>query len=472
MSPQAAKPTSTIRGILGLSVGTMLGRVLSTAGQFLLAFWLSPTEFGYWAAAISAISLLSGLANFGEVNAYLSGQGTTFRRVQKSTRFLNLGLAVVGVGVAGIYYFNGRHEVAALGLLAAITIPFAGRADLAYAVGVKYKAYKRAASSQVIGAIVKIAVGVAIAVLSGSAWAIAVSTLVFYLVAEICLWAYTRRVTAHESDPAQNPSLRSRLSWAANTISMTLPLYVGFLAAQFVASPEFLGLFYLAFQATVGITGLIAVPLSRVSLSTLGALIGRDRILTALRLSSVFGAGMLVVAAVLAGTLPLVEDLIPREWQNALPAVIIMFASMPARMMGPVADAFQQASGRWWQSTAFNLADAVGTAAVALLAVTGDLILVVTALSVWKISLALVRAVTIFRSAGWSRNVGNALPAALGGLCICAVPWLPDLRGLLVLAALVVAGAWLLLSKVGARRSRARHRLEKGSDPAQAEVVR
>lgn len=445
---------SVLRGVLGLSSGTIIARALATVGQLVLAFWLSPAEFGYWAAATSAISLLAGLANFGEVNAYLGGHGLTFRKVRKSTRIINWALVVVAAAVASAYFFSDRPEVGVLAVIAAVTIPLAGSSDLMYATGVKVKAYRAVVVTQIIAAVVKIAFGIAVAITTQSAIAIAVSTLVFYMIMDFGLVRLVQRATANEIDPEGRIGFGSRFKWAANSVAMSLPLQIGFLVAQFLATPELLGLYYIAFQVTLGITGLVSAPLSRVSLSTLGQLHGVGRLRLGLSLSNLFGLGMLVVASLLALSLPLAETFVPVEWRPAIPAIILMVASMPMRMMGPVVDAYQQATNRWWQSTTFNIIDMVGTAVAALFAISGDILLLVLAASLWKILLALGRIVFVFRAAGWVDLLRLLSPIALGSAFICAIPFADEGAPVLAGAAVALAVSGILVSRLGRGRRR------------------
>jgi O-antigen/teichoic acid export membrane protein len=436
-----------LRGVAGLTVGTTITRGIAAGSQILLAFWLSPAEFGYWAAATSAIALLSGLANFGEVNAYLSGHGSNFRGVRRSTRLLNLGLTAAAAAVAAGYLFGDKPEVATLAFIAAFSIPFGGDAELMYSTGVKVKKYRAVVLAQVAGAISKLVVGVALAAATGSAIAIAVSTLVFFLVMDIGLLRVVKRETSHEVDEQKAAPLRSRITWAANSLSMTLPLQVGFLVAQFIASPALLGLYFFSFQVTLGISGLVAAPLARVSLSTLGAMAGEARQRMALRLSHYFGLGMLAVVALVSLLLPAFLPVVPADWAAAVPAVAILLASLPIRMIGPVVDAYQQATNKWWQGTAFNILDTLGTAAAALFALTGDILILVLAATVWKILLGVIRCAYVFRDSGSSTLIRLLGPALLGSILVVLIPFNAELGIWLACAAVLVALAWAALLK-------------------------
>ena len=99
----------------------------------MLAIWLTPTQFGYWASALSVISILAGIVNFGEVNAFLARSGMSFARLRSRTRRLNALLALSCVPVVALYVAAGRYEVALLAAIVAASIPVQGEADVLYA---------------------------------------------------------------------------------------------------------------------------------------------------------------------------------------------------------------------------------------------------------------------------------------------------------------------------------------------------
>lgn len=93
-----------LRGILGLSAVTAASRGLSSLSVLLLALWLPPQAFGYWAAASSTMALVFALSNFGQVTSYLSGHGSDFTTTRRSIFRLNSLLALVGLMLAGTYF--------------------------------------------------------------------------------------------------------------------------------------------------------------------------------------------------------------------------------------------------------------------------------------------------------------------------------------------------------------------------------
>jgi O-antigen/teichoic acid export membrane protein len=412
---------SALKGVFGLSIGTIGTRGLAALGQILLAFWLTPTEFGFWASANSILAFVAGLANFGEVNGYLSGHGAHFAIARGVTRRLNALLTLGGLVIAGAYAVSGRWEVAVLGAIVAVTIPFQGESDLLYSASVKHNRFRKAVSAQFGAAVSKVLLGVAVAVVTHSALAIAVSTFAYSLIMDIWLYRVVgKQARAEPESRGVEIPRRERFSWAVNSWMMTLPLQVGFVVGQFVASPHLVGLYYFSFQITLGISGVLSAPLAKVSLSTLGRADERHRTALALDLSSFFGAALLVVCGLGAMVAPAITPFVSHQWLAAIPATVILVASLPIRMMTPVMDAYQQSQNRWWQSTAFNFADTIGTALAALTLLTGSITLLATVLTAWKIALGIARTWIVLRHASVWGRIALTVPLALGTAALCA----------------------------------------------------
>lgn len=414
-----------VRGVLKLSLGSATAQSIAAVSQFALAFWLAPEQFGYWAAANSAVSLVSGFTNLGEVNAYLSGKRNSFTRVRRVTRRANVVLTVAGFGIAGYFAMGDVPELTILALIASLTIPVQGEADVLYAANIKASHLRRVVRSQMSAAIAKLIAGVGIAALTHSAVAIAVSTLLFFGVMAVLLGRHISLPTVHDGGEwlaSDEVTLKERLSWAANTAMMTAPSQVGFLIIHFVASSNLLGIYFLSYQVTTGLSGFIVMPLARSALSVMARTQGLARANLAFRLQGYFGSGvaLVVIGIVLAGQL--VTNMVPARWALAIPVIAILAASMPVRMMTPVVDAYQQADNRWWQATAFQAVDAVGTASVALIAISGDVLLLATGLSVWKIAFGASRMLIVFhRYPSVNRTIGALAPVSFGGLMIGAL---------------------------------------------------
>ncbi|WP_314452504.1 hypothetical protein [uncultured Microbacterium sp.] len=441
-------------GILKLSIGTAVARALAAVGQLLLAVWLTPTDFGYWAAATSVISVLTGLANFGEVNGYLSGQGGTFSQARRAILRVNAVLAGSGAIIAALYWIDGNAVVAALAAVSALSIPLIGDAELMYSTGVKYKVYARVVTAQIIAAGAKIFVGVVIAALFASPLAFAVSTVVFYVLMDALILRRLPALTAAESESARSVSRRTRFMWGVNSLFVTLPIQVGFIVAQFGASAEVLGLYFLAYQVSLGLSGLVSVPLARVALSSLSREAPERRVPLSMELCRLFVFAVSGLAALVSLLTPLMGSVLGEDWAAAAPAVVVLLASLAVRMMSPILDGLQQANNRWWQGTAFNAVDTAGTAAAALVSFTGDLLLLVSAVALWKVLFGLVRAAWLLRSARPLSLLGTLLPALVMSLLIGGASFLPQPGWTIVLVSAAAVSAAGALMMARSRRKR------------------
>lgn len=422
--PKAARTGSSaiVRGVLKLSIGTATTRMVAAVGQVALALWLAPTEFGYWAAATSMISVISGIMNFGEVNGYLSRPGASLYRLRHVTRRMNSLLALTAAPIVLGYLYFGSPITAVLAAMVAASIPLQGEADVLYAAYVKQNRQRKLVVAQAISAVSKTLVGVGLAMLTGSAIAIGVSFMALPMLMIAALWRSAEPWSVEVGDREVVPS-RLRFAWAINSLSQTGPTQVGFLVTQFAASASLLGIYYLAYQVTAGISGLISVPLSRTILSALGDSAPEARPRLALQMANYFVGLTGLAASAIAIALVYVGTHVDGHWAAAFPTTMILLAGLPVRMLTPVMDAFQQASNRWRQSTTFNIVDTVGTAAAALSALSGDVIVLAIATSVWKICFGIVRLALVLRDRPFASRLGMnaklagiAVPLVVGGL--------------------------------------------------------
>lgn len=401
--------TNSLRGVLSLSVGTAVTRGLALCTQLLLVIWLAPAEFGYWAAASSAMAFVTGLVNFGEVNGYLANSRATMGRTRRVIIRLNVVLVIAGLVISGFYLYAGDTEVAILGLLIAVSIPIQGDSDLMYAAGVKSRQYGLLIWAQSMGAALKLVVAVAIAFWSESAMALAISFLAYYIVVDITILSRLKKANCSSSVVAPAPRHRQRFSWAVNSYMMTLPLQSAYLVSQFLASPEIIGILYLSFQITLGISGVISQPLARVALSAFASLQGVRRAETAMTFMHIFSAGMSGIVAIGILVLPLVKPWLGHQWIAAVPATLALLVSLTPRIVAPIIDGFQQSSGRWWQATSFNAVDAIGTGIASCTAVVGDVVLLAISISAWKALFGIGRFLVVMREVERAPRLGFTL---------------------------------------------------------------
>lgn len=444
-------------GVLGfaarLVVGTSLIRGLSAATQFLLVFWIVPAEFGYWAAANASIGVLAGLANLGMVNAYLAGDGVTGARLRRETGLANIGLAALGCLIAALYLGSGHREVALLALIASLTIPLSGAADVHHAFRVQGRDVRRILFSQVTAALAKLSVGVAVAILTESAVALATANAAFWVVSLALM--YRRRPPHHhsaETKADESLSIQTRAKWVANRWSLNLQIHAVILVAQFFASPATLGLFYVGYQLVIAVQSLIAAPLHRVFLSSLADLPAEDRRDLAARSVGPVGASALMGAALLTLALVTLGPALPAVWVEAIPIAIVLAALLPTRLVAPVVDSELLTAGRWAASTTLYLIDAAGCMVLAAILVSQGPTWLAVGIFCWKSSVALVRILTLVvgtRSGGTSTAilaVSTGVLATAGGLGTAA----QAASGLILL---VTGAVWL---RRGLRDRRAR----------------
>jgi O-antigen/teichoic acid export membrane protein len=387
----AAGVGAVLRGVAQLSVGTTLVQLMVVVGQTLLVVWLSPQQFGLWATATASMAVLTGLVNFGEVNGYLAGEGTRLREARRMIWRLNAVLVLGAAAIAAGYAVAGRPELAILVVLTGLNIPLLGESNLLYAAYVRQRRNGHVVRAQVVSALVRTAVAVAIAWLTGSAIAFAVAMLLQSVVMLGLLAPRTRRWLDEARPRTARIGWRQRATWAVQAVCQLLPTQVDFLVVSVVGGTTLLGIYFFAYQATVGLSALVAKPLVKSVLAALAAHDERTRPALAEKLMSITSAGTGAAAAVAVGAITLVAGLLPSEWQAAAPVIGILLASIPARFLTALSDTVQMAGGFWWRSTALNVVDAVGTAAAALTAITGNLMVLAVAIVAWKIIIMAVR---------------------------------------------------------------------------------
>jgi O-antigen/teichoic acid export membrane protein len=430
-----------LRGVAHLSVGTTLVQAMVAVSQILLVVWLSPAEFGVWATATASTAVLTGLVNFGEVNGYLASGEERLREARRTIWRLNGLLGVGAVAVVVGYWMAGQRELAILVALIGLNIPLLGECNLLYAAYVRRRENGSIVRAQVVSGVARTAVGLVVAWLTRSALAFAVATLAYSAVMIVLLAPPTRTWLNRSGDRLTRIGWRARSAWSVQALCQLLPTQVDFLIVALVAGPTLLGLYFFAYQVTVGLSTLVAGPLAKSVLAALAAQDERIRPVLAERLMSVVAAGIGAAAAVAVGTIALAASLLPSDWEAAAPVICILLASVPARFLTALSDAVQMAAGSWWRSAALNAVDAMGTAAVALTAVTGDITALAVSMVAWKTVVMLVRVWRCPLELSPPQRVAVVTPAVLvaGALTVAVLAGRPFLW-LLTAGALAVCG--------------------------------
>lgn len=394
-----------VRGIAQLSVGTFVIQGLGAVGQVVFAIWLHPVDYGLWATATASMVLFTGLVNLGEVNAYLTSQVTDLNASRRAIWRTNCALMLGGGVVVTAYALTGHVEVAVLVALTALNLPLLGESNLLYAAYVKQRRNGSLIRAQATSSVLRMAVGVVVAWMTGSALAFAVSMICYSVAMIVVLRVPSEERASHPYDqPAVRP--RSSFKWSVHSLSQIVPTQVDYLVISLVATRGLLGIYYLSYQITVALAALVGGPLSKTALSALGTMDGRRRRELGARLMAFAAGGIGVLVCVGVVVVQPLAGVLPATWRDAVPTVCILLASLPARFLTFVTDAVLMADDRWWQSARLNGVDALGTALAALIAVQGQILAVAVAVVTWQVCFSAVR---VHSSLGGARSAQRLL---------------------------------------------------------------
>lgn len=401
-----------------LSLGTFAVQAMSAVGQFVLAVWLQPLEYGYWATATSVLAVVSGLVNLGEVGGYLADPRASLRRASRFVLRVNALLAVVGFSLAAAFLWSGATVVGMLVLLASVNLVLLGEGNLLYAAFVKSGRRGVLVLAQLVAAAARLSVGILVAWTTSSAIAFALSMLAYTAVLVIVL----RVVTGPPAEPSPTAQLvlpwRRRAAWAGQSVSQMMAGQTDYLVISALGDPVLLGLYFFSYQVTVALSAVLMVPLSRSALSDLATRGGRERETVACQLLLYTLVAVGAVCAVLAALMPVAAALLPAEWRPAVPLVVLLLGSMPARFVAPITDALQMARGRWWLVTRVNVLDAVGTGVAGLTALTGQILLLGSVIVVWKVVMGVLRIGATLPSIAVGRRLAMAAMTVLYASCL------------------------------------------------------
>ena len=373
-----------------VSLGSLLVQAGGVLGQFLYAIWLTPADFGLWATASASVALLGAFTNGGEANAYLAGKRLGISATFKRSQLINIVLAAVTTLLALIIAVIADPRVALLIVLLAIGIPLQGRGAMLVAVFIKVRNRSALIMFQAISTCFRLVVGVCVASIWQSPLALALAHLTYALVLVVIgqIWIKLHGASLLKASSASAGTWTLRIDRALHQVSQVLPHQIGYLTVSLLASAQLLGLFFFAYQATSAISGVLASPLSKATMSELSR-VGRSQ-----RVAIV--SRFLILTIALVGTLTAlvsvivqpVSSLVGDTWQGVFAPFVILLASLPARFVFPVTEALYMVDGKWRRSMFINLLDAFGVATsafIALKVLNGDVILLAVAITMWKV---------------------------------------------------------------------------------------
>lgn len=411
---RSRKPPGIIAGILGLSSINVVTQALGAGSQLLLAFWLTPSDYGVWATASAWTAILLGLANFGEVNGYLSRGGARLRESLRKSLGPNFVLAAVAMALAMGVWLRGEPLLALVIALCALNIPIQGMSSLLFAAMIKHRFRRRLAVTQLVASACRFTVMLLIAWTTGSPIAFAMGMVTMSILSALgCALALRHRV---EASVGMSAARRPR-AWTAQAVSQMLAGQSDYLALSVVAAPAVLGLYFFSYQATVALTAMMVPILSRTVMAELSRIAEQnDKAHFAAHVMLRFvwiGAGLAVCAAMLV---VIAHDLLPRGWQEAAPLLLALLASVPARLTNPISDAVQMAGDRWYRSALVNVIDGVGTVTVIFLMIPYGILMATAFVALWKVVWSLARVTVAFRALGWRKVLRMCLPILLMGV--------------------------------------------------------
>lgn len=375
---------------------------MSALSQFFLVAWLSPADFGLFAGANSALIVILALTNLGEVNAFLTGRVSHAADLLRTTFVVNWTLASVGVVVALALLLLDLVPFAAMVALVALTIPFSGSALSWNAVAIRAEDLRTAITGQFAGASVRLVTGVAIA--AATEWAYALPLAL--MAGSAANSATTRRMLkirpprpSRDSAAPLPRTLLDRARWAGQSLVQFFGAQVDYLVIALLATPYTLGLYFLAYQATVGISTLVSGPLMKSGLVELGKSHGRD-LSTTRELAAITSISATGICAVAAAAVMALSPYFPGDWSAAGAPLVMLLGSLTGRLLTPVLEAQLLASDQVSRSFWINGADVVGTTVAASVVLTGDILLVALAVSVWKVTVSGLRCLAVFNLGG------------------------------------------------------------------------
>ncbi|WP_143056114.1 lipopolysaccharide biosynthesis protein [Pedococcus cremeus] len=349
------------------------------------------------------------------MNGYLASPSRSFRRARASILRINVVLMAVALCFGAFYIDAGRNEVGYLMMLVGVNIPLAGDAQLLYAAKVKQRRPREVMRAQWLAAAVRVGLAGCVAWQTGSAISLGVSVCAFSLIQIILLKAPA------EPDSARGAlATRERTKWAVQALSVNLPTQTDFLVASWLASPRILGIYFFSYQLTVGLSALIASPLSRVAIAELATMPHGRRGHVARGLVANVCSGVAVLSLAIGLLILPLAVWVPADWRAAVPVVVILLAGLPARFVAPIVDASLVAGQSWRRSIVFNMVDALGTGLAAVTALSGSPIALACATAAWKVLMAFVR-VSGLEGPSFNAKLRTLAPATVAAVALVSI---------------------------------------------------
>lgn len=325
-------------------IGVVFRVVIQLIAQIVLARFLGPAEFGYYALCFMVVGVGYLLAEMGLSSALIQTRSLTSNDIQRVWTLLVIsGLLWAGLLAAvaeQLALLLGNPEAAAYLRFAAIPLFLQVIASVALALLRKSLDFKRIQLAQLTGMIVgQVFVGFTLAVILHTAWAMLWAWLVQLLISWILMFTTVR----HRLIPAW-PQGINHLSWfgaralTTNIANWLIENLDNLLVARFFGARS-LGFYAVSYNLVRYPTNHLVTTLQSVLFPTSAAIQNdpsalRAAYLATLSLVAVVTVPVFISAAILAE--PLILVLYGQEWKEAIAMMQPLALAMPLHAMTAV----------------------------------------------------------------------------------------------------------------------------------------
>jgi PST family polysaccharide transporter len=321
-----------VRGAAVTSAGQGLRILIQLASVVIMARLLSPADFGLFAMVMSVAGIAEVFRDFGLSQAAV--QAPVLTREQRSNLFwinsaIGAALAVLvylsSWGIAALY---GREELVPLAQLASVAFLLNGLATQFRSSLSRALRFRALAISDVLAAIVGLAVGVTAGLAGTGPWALVAQLLggsfaTLVLVAVFARWL--------PGAPRSGVPVGGFIRFGWNMVATQMVTYVGNNVDSVVIGVRFgaaqLGIYNRAFQLVMNTANQLRAPITNVAVPILSRLQAEGaRYWDFVRVGQV-GLGYTIVAAlafVIGAAVPLTALLLGPRWAEAAPVMSLL----------------------------------------------------------------------------------------------------------------------------------------------------
>lgn len=461
-SPGAAR---LARGAIWVAIVALATRFLGLLTQIVAGWRFDAADFAAYAAAFSATSFMLPLAD-SSMGKLLIQRGANYAALARGFLLLSVGLNLLTAGIMfGVLHALNQADVYSVepvlaGLLLGGFVLGAGSSifkarlaiDLAFAAISRINMYGSVLQNVLASALILADFGplaLALAFLAARAFEL----LLFRRRAGATPTAVPALTTAFVGEVFRD------LKWILLAAFSTVAIMQGEYVVLGLKDPDALGLYFFAGQLSLSIVAPITVALQSVLLpafTRFGDDISRvrsayQRATQAMQLAA---TPVCVLGVLLCDVV--VDVLWSGKWNAAVALIEIMLVATLVRCVNPIGRSVLEARGGWRTQSTILLTDALGTFAVAWVAVPFGLVTVALAILGWRVAVNLLQGMVVAQTIGMPLAQGLRLLLAIPllgivtGACAAGLgAWLPGVPGGWVREALVAAGFCLLYGALG-----------------------